>query len=883
MAELLHRLGLFASRRAWPVLTAWAVILGLSAGGFLIGFKTLTSSFDVPGTASGEVIEELEQKLPDFSGAAGTVVYATEDGSPFTDEQRAEISELVASADGLEDVAGVVDPFDTEAQRAEQAAELADGRAEIEDGRTQIADGRAQLESGQEQLDAGRAQLADGQAQLDAGKAQAEAAGFPTAQLDAQQAMLDAQTAELEKQQGVIDDGLAELTKQETKLEDGLAQLELGAELMGFADGIRMVSEDGSTALVNVAFTEPRLDLSEDAKNGVIDHFESSPIKGLQLGFSTDIAQGIPQILGVGEVIGVLIAAVVLIIVLGSWLAATFPLVTAIAGVGIGSLATLAFSGVVQMASVTPIFGVMLGLAVGIDYALFIINRHRKQLLEGMPVRESIALANGTAGTAVVFAGATVIVALLALNITGIPFLGLMGTAGAFSILVAVLLTISAIPALLGLAGDRVLGKKGRAAVEQLGAAPGAGASTAAAGAPAGPVSAKAAKPIRPMPTWRAIVTAVGVVVALLIIAIPSLSMRMGLPGGESEPAGSASQLAHTLTEQQFGEGATGTILVTADLPAGLDDEGLLEAQVSVARELSGVADVTAVAPIAVSDDSRMAAFQVIPAEGPNSESTEALVRELRGLPPVDGSIELGVAGQAAINIDISEGLADALPVYLLVVVGLSFLIMMMVFRSLLVPLIATAGFVLSLFATYGVATAVFQWGWFGELLGIHTPGPLLSFLPIILVGILFGLAMDYQLFLSTGMREAYVHGAPARLAVAQGFRAGRRVVIAAALIMIAVFGGFISSDSVMIKSFGVGLAVGVALDAFLVRMLLMPAIMHLLGKSAWWLPRWLDRIIPNVDVEGAGIERKHPVPAAAAAVPAASPSAASAAPPSAE
>ena len=863
MAELLHRLGLFASRRAWPVLTAWAVILGLSAGGFLIGFKTLTSSFDVPGTASGKVIEELEHKLPDFSGAAGTVVYATQDGSALTEEQRSEISKLVASADGLQDVAAVVDPFETETQRAEQAADLEDGRTQIADGRKQIADGRAQLASGQEQLDAGRAQLAAGQQQLDSGRAQAEAAGFPTEQLDAQQEMLDTQAAELDKQQAIIDDALAEIAKQETELEEGLSKLDLGAELMGYADGIRMVSEDGSTALVNVAFTEPRLDLSEDAKNGVIDHFESSPIAGLQLGFSTDIAQGIPKILGVGEVIGVLIAAVVLIIVLGSWLAATFPLITAITGVGIGSLATLAFSGVVQMASVTPIFGVMLGLAVGIDYALFIINRHRKQLLEGMPVRESIALANGTAGTAVVFAGATVIVALLALNITGIPFLGLMGTAGAFSILVAVLLTITAIPALLGLADDRVLGKKGRAAIA---GSRSVGADAAVAAAQANPQAkgAKVAKPIRAMPTWRAVVTAVGVVVALLIIAIPSLSMRMGLPGGESEPAGSASYLAHTLTEQQFGEGATGTVLVTADLPAGLDDDGLLEAQVRVAGELSGLAAVTAVAPIAVSDDNRMAAFQVIPAEGPNSESTEALVRELRELPPVDGTINLGVAGQAAINIDISEGLADALPVYLLVVVGLSFLIMMMVFRSLLVPLIATAGFVLSLFATYGVATAVFQWGWFGELLGIHTPGPLLSFLPIILVGILFGLAMDYQLFLSTGMREAYVHGAPARLAVAQGFRAGRRVVIAAAIIMIAVFGGFISSDSVMIKSFGVGLAVGVALDAFLVRMLLMPAVMHLLGKSAWWLPKWLDRILPNVDVEGASIERKHPAPSGA-------------------
>ncbi|MEB4616429.1 MMPL family transporter [Leucobacter sp. M11] len=860
MAELLHRLGLFAARRAKTVLTAWAVILGIAVGGFLVGFATLTSSFDVPGTASGEVIEELEQQLPEFSGAAGTVVYATEDGSALSESQRAEISALVASADGLTDVAGVVDPFDTEATRAEQAAELAAGRHELADGRTQLDAGRAQLDSGQQQLDAGRAQLDSGQQQLDAGRAQAEAAGFPTAELDAQQAQLDAQRAELDRQQERLTGGLAELETQAETLAAGQAKLELGGELLAMSDGIRMVSEDGSTAIVNVAFTEPRLDLSQDAKDGVIEHFESAPIAGLQLGFSADIAQGIPQILGIGEVIGVLVAAVVLIIVLGSWLAATFPLITAIVGVGIGSLATLAFSGVVQMASVTPIFGVMLGLAVGIDYALFIINRHRKQLLEGMPVRDSIALANGTAGTAVVFAGATVIVALLALNITGIPFLGLMGTAGALSILIAVLLAISAIPALLGLAGDRVLGRTGRAIVAQL---PGRDGGAPPASVTAEPARGGAAKPIRAMPTWRAVVTAVGVVAALLVIAIPSLSMRMGLPGGESEPAGSPSHLAHTLTEEQFGAGATGTILVTAALPAGLDEDAVLESQVEVARVLSDTDDVVAVAPIAVSEDQRLAAFQVIPAEGPNSESTERLVRDLRALPPVGGEIALGVAGQAAINIDISEGLAEALPVYLLVVVGLSFLIMLMVFRSLLVPLVATAGFVLSLFATFGVATAVFQWGWFGDLLGIHTPGPLLSFLPIILVGILFGLAMDYQLFLSTGMREAFVHGSPARLAVAEGFRAGRRVVIAAALIMIAVFGGFISSDSVMIKSFGVGLAVGVLLDAFLVRMLLMPAVMHLLGASAWWLPRWLDRILPNVDVEGARIERKHPAPAA--------------------
>jgi RND superfamily putative drug exporter len=356
------------------------------------------------------------------------------------------------------------------------------------------------------------------------------------------------------------------------------------------------------------------------------------------------------------------------------------------------------------------------------------------------------------------------------------------------------------------------------------------------------------------------VVTAVVAVVVLLVVAIPALSMRLGLPDGGSEAEDSTAYRAYTLTQDAFGEGVNGPLLVVATFPDGLDDDQVLDAQLDVARTLADQDAVVAVAPVAVSDDNRIGAFQVVPAEGPNSVSTETLVRDLRQLPPVDGDIALGVAGQAAINIDISEGLADVLPIYLVVVVGLSFLIMIMVFRSILVPLIATAGFVLSLFATYGAVTAVFQWGWFADLLGVHNPGPILSFLPVILVGILFGLAMDYQLFLATGMREAYMHGAPARLAVAQGFRAGRTVVIAAALIMIAVFGGFITSESVIIKSMGLGLSLGVLFDAFIVRMLLMPAIMHLLGRSAWWLPRWLDRITPNVDVEGSALERRHPV-----------------------
>ncbi|OOB91097.1 MMPL family transporter [Rathayibacter sp. VKM Ac-2630] len=829
MATLLFRLGSFAARRAWAVIVAWVVILGVSVGAFLAAGGTLTNSFDIPGTASGAVTDQLAEKLPDTAGGTGTVVYRTDDGSALTAEQESAISALAASAADLDGVAAVVDPFQARQSQLDGAAQLADGRAQLEAG-------EEQLEAGQAQLDAGRAQLDAAQQQLTAAREQAAAAGAPAQQL----AAIDAQqAAAIDPQKALLDEQQAALDASRQELEAGAEPLDLGEELLGYADGIGVVSDDGSTAIVNISFTDPRLELSEEVKQGVVDHFDESPVTGADVSFATDLAQGVPKIFGVGEVVGLVFAAVVLIVMLGSLVAAALPIVTALVGVGVGVTASLAFSGVIDMASVTPVLGVMLGLAVGIDYSLFIVNRHRRQLLAGVEVRESIGLANGTSGTAVVFAGSTVVVALLALNITGIPFLALMGTVGAICVAVAVLIAITLAPAILGLLGTRLLRRKARAAIGRQ----------------------KVLPPARPMSTVRAVVTVVGTIVALLIIAIPSLSMRLGLPDGSSEPEGSTSARSFEIVGDEFGAGANGPLLVSASVPSGVADDDLLRTQVDIARTISEQDDVVAVAPVATSDDGTLLAFQVLPAEGPNSASTEQLVQDLRDLPPVGDGIVLGVAGQAATNIDISEGLNAVLPTYLAVVVGLSLLIMIMVFRSLLVPVIATGGFILSLFATYGLITAVFQFGWGADLIGLHATGPILSFLPVILVGILFGLAMDYQLFLASGMREAYVHGANARLAVAQGFQAGKSVVIAAALIMVAVFGGFIFSESTIIRSMGFGLAFGVLLDAFVVRMLLMPALMHLLGRSAWWLPRWLDRLLPDVDIEGASLERTHPHP----------------------
>ncbi|MET1042587.1 MAG: MMPL family transporter [Microbacteriaceae bacterium] len=827
MASLLYRLGQFSARRAWIVIVSWLVILGLAVAGYLSFAGTLGSAVTIPGTATAQVTDQLAEKFPSASGGSGALVFSTADGSEFTDEQRAEISELLTSAAELDGVSASTDPFATQTQIDQQ-------NQQVTEGAQQVADGRTQLDAAQAQLDAAAPQLAQAEEQLAAARAQAEQAGAPAQaleQINAQQAALDAQQAQAAAGQATITESLAALEEQSKTLE-------LGTDLLAMSSGIRTVSEDGTAAVANIVFDEAQMEVAPETKDAVVEHVEAAVPAGVEVDFSNELTQGIPEIFGVGEAIGLVLAAVTLLVMLGTIIAAALPIVSALVGVGVGVVSSLALSGAVEMMSITPVLGVMLGLAVGIDYSLFILNRHRRQLLQGVELRESIGLANGTSGNAVVFAGSTVLVALLALNITGIPFLGMMGTVGAVCVAVAILIAITLTPALLSLTGMKVLSRKARAKIGH-------------------PDVSKL--PTKPMHTGRAIFTLVAGVIVLVIVAIPALSMRLGLPDGSSEAQDSTQYRAFSLIQEKFGAGVNGPLLVVAELPDAISEDDLLAEQVRIGNQLLAQNDVTAVAPIGASDDDTLIAFQVIPGDGPNSESTEQLVRDLRDLSPLDGDVTLGVAGSASGNIDVSEKLAEALPGYLAVVIGLSLIIMVFVFRSILVPITATLGFVLSLFATFGGITAIYQWGWLGAVFGVHDPAPILSFLPTILVGILFGLAMDYQLFLVSGMREAYAHGAPARLAVQRGVHAGRTVVIAAAIIMISVFAGFIFSNSAIIRTMGFGLAFGVLVDAFVVRMLLIPAVMHLMGESAWWLPKWLDRILPDVDVEGASLERTHP------------------------
>ena len=647
MAEFLYRVGRWSARRARTVLVAWLAVLVAAGVAFALGAGTLATTFSIPGTPTAEVTDRLQSDFPDASGGTGTVVVQTEDGEPFTAEQEEAVAGLVAEAAAVDGVTAVMDPFQTEADRAAQAQQ-------VEAGRTQIEDGRAQL--------------------------------------DAQQAALDEGLAALDAQQTTLDDGRATLEEQE-------AQLEQGATLLDMASEIRMVSEDGTAAIVMVSFADPQMEIPQETKDALVDVFADAP-EGLQIDLSSDMTMGAPSIIGAGEIVGLLVAAVVLVMMLGTLIGGGLPILTALIGVGIGALGALSLSGVVEMASVTPVLGLMLGLAVGIDYSLFIVNRHRRQLKAGDELHESIALANGTSGNAVVFAGTTVLVALLALNVTGIPFLGLMGTVGALCIAIAVLIAVTLTPALLGLVGLRILSKKERAQLEA-----GAGTGGEVAAAPA----AASAAPLRPMSTGWAVVRVVVGVAALLLVALPALDLRVNLPDGSTEPHDSSQYQAYATLAEKFGEGQNGTLLVVADLPASETEAESMTAQVEIAQVLFDQEDVVAVAPIGTSEDGTVAAFQVVPREGPTSESTEELVHTLRDMSPIDGTYEIGVAGSASGNVDISEKLESALPVYLAVVVGLSLIILVLVFRSIFVPVIATLGFILSYFAALGGVVAKYD------------------------------------------------------------------------------------------------------------------------------------------------------------------------------
>ncbi|WP_129666261.1 MMPL family transporter [Phytoactinopolyspora endophytica] len=619
---------------------------------------------------------------------------------------------------------------------------------------------------------------------------------------------------------------------------DVVAALGQAPQVAGVDDPFEVgtVAEGNDIAYADVAYGVEWGDLTDEAKDVLADIAQEGRDAGLTVELSGEAVEEWEAESMSSELIGIAVAAVVLIITFGSLTAAGLPLLNAIIGVGIAISAITAATGFIDMGADTSILATMLGLAVAIDYALFIVSRYRHELSMGREGSEAAGRALGTAGSAVVFAGLTVMIALSGLFVVGIPMLTEMGFAAAFAVGIAVLIALSLLPAMLGFAKHRVLG----------GRIPGLKARDPEADDGNGKPSAGR--------RWANFITrhpksvVVVAVVAMIGVAAPVLDLRLGLPGEESMAEDTTQRQAYDLVSEGFGEGYNAQLMVIVDASGSDNPQAAFDQAASM---IGGLGNVVSVAEPFPNEANDTAMLSVIPEDGPNSEETEELVSDARDVSDqlqAETGATLSVTGNTAVIIDFNSKIAAAMAPYLAIVVGLSFLLLMLVFRSILVPLKAGLGFLVTMGATFGMLVAVFQWGWFGIA---ENTGPIISMLPIFLIGVVFGLAMDYEVFLVTRMREEYVHGAAPTQSVVTGFQHGSRVVTAAAIIMMSVFGAFMLGGEDFIMQVGMALAAAVAFDAFVVRMTIVPAILTLLGRRAWWLPRWLDRLLPNVDVEG--------------------------------
>lgn len=724
------------------------------------------------------------------------------------------------------------------------------------------------------------------------------------------------------------------------------------------AENLRMYSADGRYGTMSFSYDVPLpADVTDEDRQAVYDAIQISRDAGMDVevggpGFGDPIA-----VEPISEIAGVVVALIILFFTFGSLLAAGLPLATAIVGVGIGALVTVGATAVLPLNSITPTLGLMIGLAVGIDYALFIMSRYRDELRQGRSRPDAIGLAAGTAGSAVVFAGLTVTIALVGLRLADIPFLSYMGYFAAISVMVAVAVALTFLPALLGACGSRVFrkdatfgaqyssalvgedsahgyftgGPAGRGRAVRVGRDDGADvagageaeanvageaeagedesvAAEAAAGSSAARAVARgehqragdgqhkqglAGRWIRLVYSFPGISIAV-VMLVLAALTLPALNLQLSLPNDKTANVDSTQRKAAEMLEEGFGPGRNAPFLVVVngenanpDSPAlatyiqgqadaqgaeagqGAGDKTKAAAQASFIYAMENLGSnihVKHAQLIGQSEDGLAAQLLITPVGGPTEESTATLIHALRGQQNViekETGVDMGITGLIPIQQDVTDQLSKAMPIYLLLVVGLALVLLLMIFRSITVPIMAALGFLLSVGGAFGLTVLVWQEGWAGLW---NSPGPLISFMPIFLIGVTFGLAMDYQMFIVSRMRERFKHESfeaaktskytPVEDSVIFGFGMGAKVVTVAALIMIGVFASFIFQPLPFVQIFGFALGAAVLFDAFLVRMTFIPAMMVLLGKATWYMPKWLDRILPTFDVEGSQLER---------------------------
>jgi len=626
---------------------------------------------------------------------------------------------------------------------------------------------------------------------------------------------------------------------------EAVTQLADGKHVVGVTDPYDprgpTVSKDGTTAFATVGYDTDAVGLEEfaaadEATKAVRD-------AGVQVEYDGNLGYAKGDAEPGSEMIGIVVAVVVLAIAFGSLVAMSLPIVVALVGLLIGTSAIGIMSGQLAVPEIANIVAVMLGLGVGIDYALFILARHRQNLASGMPVPVAIGRANATAGLSVLFAGVTVVVAIAGLQVSGIPMMTMMGWASALMVLITMIAAVTLLPALLGVVGRKVNSVRVPFVKQK----------------PANNPRSKSAR-------WAARVVAkpvrYGVAAAVLlgVLAAPVFSMRLGFADAGNDGPSTTTRKAYDLLADGYGPGVNGTLQVVVETHGSADADAALASVGTALAEQPGIASVGE--PV-LNEGGDLAIFDVTPTTGPQEAATSQLLQDLRHdvLPDAvgDSDVEVMVTGGTAIMDDISSRLQQRMLWFLGAVIGLSFVVLMLVFRSVLVPLKAAALNVLSVAAAYGVVVAVFQWGWGASLIGVHETVPIMPLAPMLMFAILFGLSMDYEVFLLSRVREHYLRHRDPKRAVVEGVGSTARVITSAALIMISVFGAFILMNDVITKMFGVGLALAVLLDVTLVRMVLVPAAMSLLGHRAWWLPAWLDRRLPTFDLEGGEHEAEEP------------------------
>lgn len=795
MSSALGRIGLLVAQKARLTLGVWLVLLVLALLGALTLARGATATYTLPGAQFESVRAELQQKIPSQGTSSAYVVIQSEDG--FDEAEKQALAGLLAQVEQKEEVVSAQNPFSAQAS--------------LEAARQQLDEGRAQLTAGEEQM-------SQGQAALDAAKEALAGAPLP-AELAAKEAELAQARSSLRAQRG--------------EMADAQRQLEAAGS------SASLVSQDGTVALVPLSFAEDIFSLKSQVRQDIFKSFDALEDQGMSVDYSYELDQDVSQVMGASEVLGMVLAFLVLLVTLGTVLAAGLPLVLALIGAGTALGLIYASTAIFGMTATDPVLALMLGLGVGIDYALLILYRFREELVEGASVPEAVSRANATAGHSVFFAGMTNIIALSALTLTGLPFLTVMGLAASLALVLVLASSLTLVPAVLSLLGTRLLTKdqKEERAENQR-------ARTAEISLPKNRKEAieqleQARSGWGGFVTRHPITTILATLAVLLAAIIPTSSLRLGLPDGSYQSPDSTSYRAYQTISQKFGEGTNGPIYASVTLNVPGNANRLRDVALDVSDRLKNK-DIQNVVILASSEDNSTALLAFYPTEGPSAQSTIDAVHHMKermASTESATSTKVGLTGQTVANIEVSERISESIPVYLSVVLALCLILMALVFRSILVPLMATVGFLLSTLASFGAVVAVYQWGWAADLFGVTQPGPILAFLPILLIGILFGLSADYQIFIVSGMRDAYRSGHTAKEAVLLGYKQGSTVVTACGIIMVAVFASFAFSHLTVVRPIGFALALGVALDAFLIRTTFIPAAMYLLDKAAWWWP----------------------------------------------